>query len=626
MSISTRIADTINESWIPAWRERLRGWAVAVIGLGLEAFMHAVGKAGARILTPLIESMEATGKVPEEVKHIFEELKNPTTQWQGMVAMMAGSSVIGGAIGTLGDAMFGPMARAMMKKVTTRIMEVIPLIVVYRRLAIDDAFFYDHMAELGFDKVWADLWLKGTEVYPPVPDMVRFADFGSFDPEIIEKWRDYYDAPGWIREPMSLIGILGDWVNKYWFSHWIQPGRYELGLMHRRELIDDETVKLAYRTMGYSPFWQDKLLELVKEIPTRVDVRRWWDLRTIDEAELRNIYHRRGYYGKDLDNYVLWTKVYTAFPDLIARWRNGWISLDDVKNELSALGMPAERIVELIETKVKAAEPERTSGERDLTKSDIYKGVKTGAITRGEAEELLVDLGFELDEAVYLLEVNIPPDEVDVVVLERQLSKTDIKAGIAKEIINREEAGVKLLALRFKPADVEFLLNIYEVVAKPPPEPRVREASKADIVLGVKKGLITQEEGYGMLLDLGFTPEASVFILMVKTEESPFSPINYAEFKDLTTKWRLAAGREVKAVPEELKQAGAEVVRLTGEIETLNRAIEEEKRGLVGQEILPEAATKRLKSLQVKRNRAESKLSAAKSEYDRLVAEWRHGA
>ncbi|GAI69063.1 unnamed protein product, partial [marine sediment metagenome] len=50
----------------------------------------------------------------------------------------------------------------------------------------------------------------------------------------------------------------------------------------------------------------------------------------------------------------------------------------------------------------------------------------------------------------------------------------------------------------------------------------------------------------------------------------------------------------------------------------------EEERGLVAEEVLPEETTRRLKTLQVKRNRAESKLSAAKLEYDRLVAEWRH--
>jgi len=166
---------------------------------------------------------------------------------------------------------------------------------------------------------------------------------------------------------------------------------------------------------------------------------------------------------------------------------------------------------------------------------------------------------------------------------------------------------------------------VFDAQVTPPVEPAGREASKADIILAVKKGLITPEDAYLMLQDINFTPEASAFILEVKAEVSPFSPINYAEFKDLTSKYRRAAGMKGTEMPEEIKKAAAEVVRLTGETEVLNRSIEAEKRLMVGQEVLPEAATKRLKGLQVKRNRAESALSAAKSEYNRLVAEWKHG-
>ncbi|MBA7574817.1 hypothetical protein ES708_16632 [subsurface metagenome] len=123
-----------------------------------------------------------------------------------------------------------------------------------------------------------------------------------------------------------------------------------------------------------------------------------------------------------------------------------------------------------------------------------------------------------------------------------------------------------------------------------------------------------------MLQDIDFTPEASQFILEVKAEVSPFSPINYAEFKDLTQKYRVAAGMEAKPMPEEIKKAAEVVVTITAEVDALTQSIEGEERGLIDQPVIPEAATKRLKSLQVKRNRAESRLSAAKSEYDRLVA------
>ena len=78
-------------------------------------------------------------------------------------------------------------------------------------------------------------------------------------------------------------------------------------------------------------------------------------------------------------------------------------------------------------------------------------------------------------------------------------------------------------------------------------------------------------------------------------------------------------------MPEELKKAAEEVIRLTGEIEALEESIKKEEEVLIPEEVLPEAATKKLKKLQVTRNRAIAELERVKSEYDRLVAEWKHG-
>ncbi|GAI69357.1 unnamed protein product, partial [marine sediment metagenome] len=219
---------------------------------------------------------------------------------------------------------------------------------------------------------------------------------------------------------------------------------------------------------------------------------------------------------------------------------------------------------------------------------------------------------------------NIPPDEEDVVVRQRELTKADILKGLKTEVITRDEARDRLRELRYSPADAEFLLKIFDAQVKPPIEPAGREASKADIILAVKKGLITPEDAYLMLQDIDFTPEASMFILEVKAEVSPFSPINFAEFKDRAQKYRRAAGMVGVEMPEEIKKVAEVVVTLTGEVKALELSITEEKRGLVAEEIIPEETTRRLKSLQVKRNRAISTLEKAKSEYDRLVAEWRH--
>lgn len=239
-------------------------------------------------------------------------------------------------------------------------------------------------------------------------------------------------------------------------------------------------------------------------------------MRTIDEARLRELYSGMGYRGRNLEDYIKWTKVYVDFPMMMARFKNGWITEEDIRDWLRGLKIPEDRITQFIQEKTKPEEAGLVEEGKALTKTEIYKGVREERITRDQAIDLLMDLNYNLAQAEYLLDVNVA-----------------VGAG---------------------------------------------------------------------------------------------SPETYEEYKDLTTKYKIAIGKAERPMTEELKKAGEEVVRLTGEVESLQRSIEEEKRGLVEEEVLPAAATKKLKKLQVSLHRAEAALAAAKSEYDSKLAEWRHGA
>ncbi|GAH93258.1 unnamed protein product, partial [marine sediment metagenome] len=415
------------------WKDRLRGWMVSWAVRSITDALEDMTPEQKASVDSIVDRLRDDPNMPEYLKPFLEQSKkkgHPALIVVGIV--FAAMMVIGMILG-----FFRPLAR-LSEYLQERIfktyrLDPLSIINLWRRDPETYEQYFDDLRDQGWSDERLEALRELAKILPPVPDMVRFADFSAFDPEVIAKWREFYDAPGWIADPMSLIGITNepprDWANKYWFSHWIQPGRYELGEIYRRGLLGEplvgqeeigkakeegdaeSMVKLAFRTMGYSSFWQENLLQLVREVPTRVDVRRWWDMRTIDEAELRSIYQRRGYFGKDLENYVTWTKVYVAFPDLIARWKNGWITIDEVRAELTGYGMPPERVEELLETKFKATAGDKTAAERDITKTDIYKGVKQGVITRGEAMELLMDLGYDEDDADYLLTINIPVDE-----------------------------------------------------------------------------------------------------------------------------------------------------------------------------------------------------------------------
>lgn len=623
--IHDRITGTI-EQWRTLWGQALKDFLMQALEKGVVSFLETMEPAAQDQIRESLTTIKDNPNTPEPIRNLID---NTLAPGQFLPALI----VVPLAILLLLPMVLGlsqPLSRLIMypqdKVLKSYRLDPQSVITAWRRDNETYAGLFDDLRDQG----WSDERLEAlkfyTLFYPPAADMIRFADFGAFDPTVIAKWREFYDAPGWIKEPMSLIGINEEWANRYWFSHWRQPGRFELGELHRREEIDDDTVKMAYLTQGFSSFWQDKLLELVKEVPTRVDVRRFWDMGTIDEVRLRQIYHAQGYYDQDLEDYVLWTKVYVAFPDLIARWRNGWLSEDEVRSELTGLGMPAERVDEMIQTKVKSTQAERTVTERSRTKADIIKGVKTGVITRGEAIELLTELGYDEDEADFILDVNIPRDEEDIVIKQRELTKADIIKGLKAEIITEALALARLIELRYIPADAEFLLKIFKATITPPAETRDREASKADIIQAVKKGLITPEDGYLMLQDIGFSAEAAQFVLTVRAETSPFSPANFAEFRERTHKLRVASGLEGKPMTEELKQASEAVIRLTGEVNRLREAIEANESQLADLETWPVEAQAKRDELQISLHQAEAELERTRADYDRLLAAWRHGS
>ncbi len=629
------------------WADRLRNWMAGWLAWGIELLMDVVGRGLGKRLDVIFDALAAEQGWPDDQRERIKEIWKGEGEWQSVLGATAGGAAAGGLISsTIGPWLM--LLQYTVQKIAKQYrLDPMAVITAWRRDKPTYEKYFDDLRDQGMDEDRIEALKFVTQYMPSASDIVHWYAREVYEPDMIDRYGLDSELPAYEETDFPKIGVDSKQAAHHWYAHWEHASYMQIREMLRRGILsldktmpapptteagwaarDTEGEEAAfdwYRLVEIPPFWRARLTEMMYEVPTRVDVRRFWDMRTIDEERLRSIYHAQGYHGKDLDDYVLWTKVYVAFPDLMARWSKGWISLDAVKTELTGLGMPAARVDEMIETKIKAAEPERVEGERNLTKTDIYKGVKQGRITRGEAIELLVDMGFDEDEADYLLAINIPPDEEDVVVAQRALTKADILKGLKTEVLTREEAGDRLLGLRYSPTDAEFLLKIFDAQVKPPIEPAGREASKADIIAAVKMGLITPEDAYLMLQDIGFTPEASEFILAVKAEVSPFSPINFAEFKDLTQKYRLAAGMEAKPMPEEIKKAADEVVKLTSEVEALNRSIEEEQRGLVKQEVLPEETTKRLKTLQVKRNRAESTLSKAKSEYDRQIAEWRHG-
>jgi len=500
----------------PSWGDRLRVWMASALSRGADELLTRGEELPDEPMSDTIAKIMFGPEMTAEQKAAWEKAfpwdswgKKPIG-WVGMyVGVLIGLLSMGRPPGRLIEYAVDNVTKSFR-------FDPLSIITAWRRGLPNAEIYFEDLKDQGWTDDRIDALKFITQIIPNVSDLVRMAVREAFTPEIAEKFRQYEDYPDAITEWGEKQGLSKEWLTRYWAAHWDLPAPTQGFEMLRRGIIDEDTLKMLLRALDVMPYWRDKLIGISWEVPTRVDIRRFFDMRTIDEARLRELYAAQGYHGKDLEDYVLWTKIYVDLPDLIARWKNGWLELADVRARLIADGMDPVAADELIQTKVKAVEPATTAEGNLLTKTEIYKGVKLGVITYEQGLDLLMDLNYSRDQADYLLTTNV-----------------------------QALAG---------------------------------------------------------------------------------SPETYIDFKDMTQKYRKAVGLESQAVTDELRKAANEVVKLTRDLKSLQDGLTEEDRKLIEAEVLPPEATKRRDELRVILHRAESALAAAKSNYDRLVAEWRHKA
>lgn len=608
-----------------SWSDRLGQWTVNA-GAGI---LEKIGEkaditSSEKLKAPLLEELQ--GSVAGDYAHgILEEFLYPDSGFKQILADIV--YFISGIVSILlnNPVLVREMSYIYDSRDRSYRLDPISVITAWRR----DPSKYEHYLDDLRVQGWSDDRIEAlkffTEFVPNAADQVNWLAREVYEPDMISKYGLDDELPVYENTDFSKIGVTPEQMTNYWRAHWQHATFIQLVEMLHRGLINEDDVYEWYRLVEIPPYWRDKLTEIAYTWPTRVDIRRFYEQRTISEDRLRQLYRGLGYHGQDLEDYITWTKVYEDLPSLLSRWSKGWLSLEEVRQQLRDMGLPEERVETIIQEKVYADAAERTTSERDVTRSDIFKGVKDERITRDEGIELLMDLGYDRDEADYILAVNVPEDETASAVQNRQLTKSDVLNGLRTEVLTEDEAREKLLELRYRPVDVQLLLDIFYASITAPDTEIGRQESKADIVKAVKSGLITPEEGYLRLQDIGFTPEASDFILQVQAETSPFSPVSFNEFKDLTAKWRKSTGREVSEMPADLKEKADELVAANNQVDLIEQRIADEKKKLIDSPEIPPETEQTLKELQVTLNRAIAERQRLQNEYDAALAAWKAG-
>jgi len=134
-----------------------------------------------------------------------------------------------------------------------------------------------------------------------------------------------------------------------------------------------------------------------------------WVLGMLDDDDyIRNLLDL-GMRYEDAIKHLSWLKVEGLLPSIKERFRNLWIGPAEVMAELLATGVPAHIATRIYQTQVVNYDaPLRIAREKDLTKLDITKAFKTEFITFEDGVGLLMDIGYDQNEAELILLINQP--------------------------------------------------------------------------------------------------------------------------------------------------------------------------------------------------------------------------
>jgi len=343
---------------------------------------------------------------------------------------------------------------------------------------------------------------KWTPRIPDAADLIRFAVRECFVPEELARLTvpgpgdDFYSY-------MARQGYSSTWAMRYWAAHWVRPSLSDLNNSLYRGIIDDDTWSREVRLNDYAPYAIDWLRKTIFAPYTRVDIRRMWDIGLVTEAEVLENYRWLGYDDVHAARMTLWTKAYTLAADIRALYSKGWINEAGAKQMILDAGVPKERADVFMQKLIKATTADRTTEQKELTKTDILRLHKAKLISDSQASSMLQDLGYDASEAAYLINLYTTSDEITL----KELTQAQILKAYRMGVYSRDEAKGKLIEEGWSADSAETLLKLEDInkadanVTKQ----AERDLSRTDIINAINRGIIETTTGHDYLAYLGYS-------------------------------------------------------------------------------------------------------------------------
>lgn len=330
---------------------------------------------------------------------------------------------------------------------------------LFWRGELDTSQAINRMQELGYTDTRVAELMKLWDRIPSMPDVVRYLGKEAFEPAMIRQFELLGDYPREATEKWAAAnGYSKEWAEKEWIAHW-----RDVGVAPVLEGLHRHTKVKGYGEVDAK--YVDDYLRLI-EIPgpireiiaktsynpyTRVDARRMHDMGVLKDEDLVRVYEAQGYDEAHAENMALFTIRYNN--------REG----------------------------------------KTFTRSDVEKAYEDGDISFDQAGVYLVEAGYTVDYAAFILKrVDIEKERA------KRLDATEIiKARYLSNLIEKDEARNQLLGIGFGNPRVAELLDRWTAI-------RITNAklpSKTDLDKMLKHGIVTESIYKMEMKKLGYNEE-----------------------------------------------------------------------------------------------------------------------
>lgn len=297
---------------------------------------------------------------------------------------------------------------------------------LYRQKALTGDEWAKAMRESGVIKDGDRVnFLKSTIAWPGLEDVIRFlvrdvgdkdlVDQFGMDEDFDKKWS------GPLIDYAKALGVEDSLAKNYWRAHWHIPSYTQLMMMLHRQRpkfegdpngVTIEDVTTALKQDDYLPYWIKHLIAIAYRPLTRTDASKGYDIRALDDDELKSSLMDEGYNEADADKLM---KIYqkkreirearaAGYPTvrtLINQFARGEITDMELLNILTKISGSDEEV----NARLEAAETAREHYMRVAMMKGIKKAFVFGIYTEQDAVQDLMDHGVTIDAANELVNV-----------------------------------------------------------------------------------------------------------------------------------------------------------------------------------------------------------------------------